>query len=129
PAVPEQKPRTPVRGGAFRDDRRVPRVTFLADASHAGGRAGWAAVCRLVSAVQLAGERGAPVADLAVLAPWLESGDVVVLLGPASELGAAVARRRDDLARAALAPWREVVPAENLLVELVSHRLPQGHGA
>ena len=34
------KPRTPVRGGAFRDDRLVPRVTFLADASHAGGRAG-----------------------------------------------------------------------------------------
>jgi error-prone DNA polymerase len=127
--VPERKPRTPVRGGAFRDDRLVPRVTFLADASHTGGRAGWAAVCRLVSAVQLAGERGAPVADLAMLAPWLESGDVVVLLGPASELGAAVARRRDDLAHAALAPWREVVPAENLLVELVSHRLPQGGGA
>jgi error-prone DNA polymerase len=129
PATPEQKQRTPVRGGAFRDDRLVPRVTFLADASHTGGRAGWAAVCRLVSAVQLAGERGAPVADLSVLAPWLESGDVVVLLGPASEVGAAVARRRDDLARAALAPWRELVPAENLLVELVSHRLPQGHGA
>ena len=64
PAVPEQRPRTPVRGGAFRDDRLVPRVTFLADASHTGGRAGWAAVCRLVSAVQLAGERSAPVADL-----------------------------------------------------------------
>jgi len=31
-------PRTPVRGGAFRD-LRLPRVTFLA----AGGRAGWAA--------------------------------------------------------------------------------------
>src|SRR3954470_16615485 len=29
PATPEQKPRTPVRGGAFRDDRLVPRVTFL----------------------------------------------------------------------------------------------------
>jgi error-prone DNA polymerase len=127
--VPGGRPRTPVRGGAFRDDRLVPRVTFLADASHTGGRAGWAAVCRLVSAVQLAGERGAPVAELAMLAPWLASGDVVVLLGPASEVGAAVARRRDDLARAALAPWREVVPAENLLVELVSHRLPQGHGA
>src|SRR3954470_24701269 len=124
-----QGPRTPVRGGAFRDDRLVPRVTFLADASRAGGRAGWAAVCRLVSAVQLAGERGAPVADLALLAPWLEGGDVVVLLGPASEVGAAVARRRDDLAHAALAPWREVVPAENLLVELVSHRLPQGTGS
>jgi len=43
------------------------------------------------------------VADLSVLTPWLESGDVVVLLGPASELGAALARRRDDLAGAALA--------------------------
>src|SRR3954470_22050075 len=128
-AVPARKSRTPVRGGAFRDDRLVPRVTFLADASHTGGRAGWAAVCRLVSAVQLAGERGAPVADLALLAPWLEGGDVVVLLGPASELGAAVAPRRADLAPAALAPWREIVPAENLLVELVSHRLPQGTGA
>src|SRR3954451_8556604 len=128
-AVPGQKPRTPVRGGAFRDDRLRPRVPFLADASHAGGRAGWAAVCRLVSSVHLAGERGAPVADLAMLAPWLESGDVVVLLGPTSELGLAVARRRDDLAHAALAPWREIVPAENLLVELVSHRLPPGTGA
>src|SRR3954452_11629996 len=127
--VPERTPRTPVRGGAFRDDRLVPRVTFLADASHTGGRAGWAAVCRLVSAVQLTGERGAPVAALSVLAPWLESGDVVVLLGPASEVGAAVARRRDDLARAALAPWREVVPGENLFVELVSHRLPQTGGS
>ncbi len=125
----EQKPRTPVRGGAFRDDRLVPRVTFLADASHTGGRAGWAAVCRLVSAVHLAGERSAPVADLAVLAPWLASGDVVVLLGPTSEVGAAVARRRDDLAHHALAPWREVVPAENLLLELVSHRLPQIGGS
>jgi error-prone DNA polymerase len=123
------RPRTPVRGGAFRDDRLIPRVTFLADASHAGGRAGWAAVCRLVSAVQLAGERGAPVADLAMLTPWLESGDVVVLLGPASEVGAAVARRRDDLAGAALAPWREVVPGDNLFVELVSHRLPQTGGS
>src|SRR5689334_14417380 len=97
PGGSERRPRTPVRGGAFRDDRLVPRVTFLADASHAGGRAGWAAVCRLVSAVHLAGERGVPVADLAVLAPWLERGDVVVLLGPSSEVGAALARRRDDL--------------------------------
>ncbi len=116
--------RTPVRGGAFRDDRVLPRVTFLADAGRAGGRAGWAAICRLVSATRLTGERGRPVADLSVLAPWLDSGDVTVLLGPTSELGAALARRRDDLARAALAPWLEVVPRDNLLLELVSHRLP-----
>jgi len=43
-SAPVQRSRTPVRGGAFRDDRALPRVTFLADASHAGGRAGWAAV-------------------------------------------------------------------------------------
>ena len=47
--------RTPVRGGAFRD-RALPRVTFLA-----AGRRGWAAICRLVSATHLAGERGDPV--------------------------------------------------------------------
>ena len=120
--------RTPVRGGAFRDQRPdqggLPRATFLAS-----GRAGWAALCRLVSATHLAGERGSPVADLDLLAPHLASGDVLVLLGPASEVGTAVTRRRDDLALAALAPWRELVPRENLLVELVSHRLPGGGGS
>ena len=85
-------------------------------------------MCRLVSATHLAGERGSPVADLDLLAPHLASGDVLVLLGPGSELGAAATRRRDDLALAALAPWRELVPPENLLVELVSHRLPGSGG-
>ena len=50
-------------------------------------------------------------------------------LARASELGAVLARpgrsQGDDLARAALAPWLEVVPRANLLVELVSHRLSQ----
>ncbi|MGZ4445075.1 MAG: DNA polymerase III subunit alpha [Nocardioides sp.] len=118
---------TPVRGGAFRDPR-LPRVTFLAGAGAAGGgRAGWAAVCRLVSAVHLDGERGSPVVDLDLLtrelAEPLATGHLVVLLGPASELGTAATLRREDLAAAALAPWRALVPPENLLVELVSHRL------
>jgi error-prone DNA polymerase len=119
------RPRTPVRGGAFRDPR-LPRVTLLA-----GGRAGWAAVCRLVSATHLAGERGTPVLDPGSpeVAELLGSGDLLVLLGPASELGAAVTRRRDDLARAALGPWRSLVPPENLLVELVSHRLGAASGS
>lgn len=116
--------KSPVKGGTYRDPT-FPRVTFVAHAGAAGGRAGWAAICRLVSATHLAGERGAPVADLALLAPHLASGDVVVMLGPTSELGWAATLRRDDLALAALAPWREVVPPENLLIELVSHRLPQ----
>ncbi len=52
-----ERTRTPVRGGVFRDDQ-LPRVTFLA-----GSRRGWAAVCRLVSATHLAGERGQPVSS------------------------------------------------------------------
>ena len=58
-----------------------------------GGRAGWAAICRLVSAVHLAGERGRPVATLDLLAPWLATGAVTVLLGPGSEIGTAVAQQ------------------------------------
>ncbi|WP_198016848.1 PHP domain-containing protein, partial [Nocardioides sp. CF8] len=115
--------RTPVRGGAHRDlpahRGGLPRVTFLAT-----GKAGWAAICRMVSTTHLTGERGRPVATLESLAPHLMGGDVMVLLGPASEAGVAARRRRDDLALAALAPWQAVVPRDNLVVELVSHRLP-----
>ncbi|MCW2735400.1 DNA polymerase III subunit alpha [Nocardioides sp.] len=114
--------RTPVRGGAVRDPSPEQggsaRVTFLAS-----GRAGWAAVCRMISSVHLAGERGRPVATLDLLAPHLAGGHVVVLLGPSSELGLAATRRRDDLGLAAIAPWLELLPRDNLVVELVSHRL------
>ena len=50
-----------------------------------------------------------------------------MLLGPASELARAAlcpGGRRDDLALAALEPWRALVPRTHLQVELVSHRLP-----
>ncbi|HET6694582.1 MAG TPA: PHP domain-containing protein, partial [Pedococcus sp.] len=115
-------PRTPARGGSFRDPR-LPRATFLA-----GSKRGWAALCRLVSATHLAGERGTPVTSLELIAEHLGDGsDVLVLLGPGSELGRAAALRRDDHARAALRPWLEVVDRSSLLVEVVSHRLP-GHG-
>ena len=114
--------RTPVRGGAARDlslqQGGSGRVTFLAS-----GRQGWAALCRMVSAVHLSGERGRPVATLGLLAPHLSGGDVLVLLGPTTEVGVAATRRRDDLGLAAIRPWLEVVPRENLVVELVSHRL------
>ncbi len=112
--------RQPVRGGAFRDPR-LPRVTFLASG---GGGAGWAAICRLVSATHLAGERGRPMVSLDQIAEHLAGGDVMVLLGPTSEVGLAASLRRDDRAREALGRWREIVPPENLLVEVVSHRLP-----
>jgi error-prone DNA polymerase len=117
--------RTPTRGGAFRevppeqaDGSGGSRVTFLAS-----GRAGWAALCRMVSAVHLSGERGRPIATVEALAPHLAGGHVLALLGPSSELGLAATRRRDDLGLAAIAPWRDLLPRENLVVELVSHRL------
>ena len=68
-ARPTRQVRTPVRGGALVDPR-LPRVTVLARGS--GGPVGlapgegWAALCRLVTATHLRGERGNPVttADL-----------------------------------------------------------------
>ncbi len=117
--------RTPVRGGAFLEPGNValPRVTLLAR----DGR-GWAALCRLVSATHLAGERGAPICSLDLVAAHAggaaQAGSLAVLLGPASELGRAVAARRPDLARGHLDRWREVLGTDGVVVEVVSHRGP-----
>ncbi|CAA9339054.1 MAG: Error-prone repair homolog of DNA polymerase III alpha subunit, partial [uncultured Frankineae bacterium] len=120
---------SPARGGAFLDqdpDRGVaalPRVVLLAR----DGR-GWAALCRLVSATHLAGERGAPVSTLDLVAEHAggaaQAGSLAVLLGPASELGRAVAARRDDVARAHLSRWRDVLGRDGVVVEVVCHRGP-----
>src|SRR5687768_15785235 len=101
---------SPARGGAFLEQpgAALPRVTLLAR----DGR-GWAALCRLISATHLAGERGTPVSSLALVAEHAgaaaQAGAVAVLLGPASELGRAVAARREDVARGHLSRWREVL--------------------
>jgi error-prone DNA polymerase len=115
--------RTPARGGAEVDPRH-PRVVLLAR-----GRTGWASLCRLVSAAHLGlgsdalpGEqavRGAPVTTVEVVARHAEG--LVVLLGPESEVGRALARRRPDVALAALAPWRAAF-GRRLAIEVVSHR-------
>ena len=115
---PRSPRRTPARGGPFRD-RRLPRVTFLA-----ASRQGWAAVCRLVSATHLSGERGDPVCTLDLVAEHAAGRDVLALLGPASEVGAAATLHRDDLGGAVLRRWREMFDAVDLLVEVVDHRLP-----
>ncbi len=109
---------TPARGGVTRD-HRLPRVTVLA-----GGRAGWAALCRLVSATHLRGERGVPVTTRDLIAEHLAGRDAVVLLGPGSELGRAATAHRPDVAAAVLRHWRDALEPSDLLVELVSHRLP-----
>src|SRR4051794_16907305 len=119
-SLPE-KGKTPARGGAF-VDHKLPRVTVLAK----DGR-GWASVCRLVSATHLAGERGKPVTTLDLLAA--HASGVVVLLGPDSDVGRAVAARRPDRARAELAQWRRVLQEagaepHDVVVEVVDHRGP-----
>lgn len=98
PAPPRgARRRTPVRGGAFIDES-TPRVTFLAR----DGATGWAALCRLITAAHRSGE-GQPVL------PWEENhGEgMTVLLGPASDVGRALAAGRPDRAARLLAPWRE----------------------
>ena len=115
--------RSPARGGAFVDREDdglpLPRVVLLAR----DGR-GWAALCRLVSATHLAGERGTPVTTLDLIGAHAgaAAGSLVALLGPASELGRAVVARRSGLARAHLDRWRDVLGADAVVIEVVSHR-------
>ncbi|GAA3142337.1 DNA polymerase III subunit alpha [Streptomyces rectiviolaceus] len=96
-SAPGARRRTPVRGGAFIDES-TPRVTFLAR----DGATGWAALCRLITAAHRSGD-GQPVL------PWEENhGDgMTVLLGPASDVGRALAAGRPDRAARLLVPWRE----------------------
>jgi error-prone DNA polymerase len=121
--------RTPARGGAFLEAGGIPlpRVVLLAR----DGR-GWAALCRLVSATHLAGERGTPVSSLDLIAEHAggaaQAGSVAVLLGPASQMGRALAGRRPDLARMHLDEWRDVLGRDAVVVEVVSHRGPGDAG-
>src|SRR3954469_21510256 len=123
PVVTSTRRKTPARGGSF-VDARLPRVTVLAR-----DKAGWAAVCRLVSATHLAGERGEPVTTLDLLS--MHARGLVVLLGPDSEVGRAVAARRPDLARAHLDRWRRALvdggaQPHDVVIEVVCHRRPDG---
>ncbi|MFD8548264.1 DNA polymerase III subunit alpha [Streptomyces sp. NPDC059649] len=107
--------RTPVRGGAFLDESAA-RAVFLAR----DGAAGWAALCRLVSAAHAGG------GDRPVLS-WtdLESAadGLTVLLGPDSDIGRALAAGRPDRAARLVAPWRERY-GEALRLEVVDHGRP-----
>jgi error-prone DNA polymerase len=104
-----ERRRVPVRGGAFIDES-TPRVTFLAQ----DGARGWADLCRIVTAAH-AGE-GPP------LLSWDDNrGDgLIVLLGPDSDVGRALAAGRPDRAARLLASWREV-HGDALRLEAVWH--------
>ncbi|MDQ3465085.1 MAG: DNA polymerase III subunit alpha [Actinomycetota bacterium] len=106
--------KSPARGG-ISVDPRLPRVTLLARTGK-----GWASLARLISATHLGGERGTPVSSLELIAEHSEG--VLVLLGPESEVGRALAERRPDLARAHLGRWREALGRRQVLAEVVHHR-------
>jgi error-prone DNA polymerase len=89
------------------------RVTLLA-----AGRRGWASLCRLVTAAHAAVRReDTPVVTRDMIAEHAEG--LVVLLGPDSDVGHAVAARRPDLARQALTRWRTRNP--DVVIEIVNH--------
>jgi error-prone DNA polymerase len=88
------------------------RVTLLAS-----GRRGWASLCRLVSAAHQAGARGAPVITPGLVAEHAEG--LIILLGPGSDVGRAIAARRPDHAAAALGRWRE---HGEVVIEITDHR-------
>lgn len=129
-------PRTPVRGGAEVDPRH-PRVTVLARGAGAGvpHGVGWARLCRLVSEVHLTGERGDAVAEARMIARHAaapgpgEPAPLLVLLGPSSDVGAALLARRPDIARQRLAAWRRLLPEGAVAVEVVAHGGPPGSPA
>ncbi|MFF8609423.1 DNA polymerase III subunit alpha [Streptomyces sp. NPDC015346] len=112
--------RVPVRGGAFVDES-APRVVYLARS-----RAGWAALCRMISAAHArdegAGTARGGTADSSPLLPWeANHGDgLTVLLGPASDVGRALAAGRPDRAARLLVPWRERY-GDALRLEAVHH--------
>lgn len=102
--------RVPVRGGAFVDES-APRAVFLARS-----RAGWASLCAMITAAHAAGGGSRP------LAAWSDLRDegLTVLLGPASDVGSALAAGRPDRAARLLAPWRERY-GDALRLEAVHH--------
>ncbi|MGQ4402949.1 DNA polymerase III subunit alpha [Streptomyces hayashii] len=112
-SVRRDRRRTPVRGGAFVDES-TPRVTFLAR----DGARGWADLCRLVTAAHAHAGDGTGLPSLL----WADNhGDgLTVLLGPASDVGRALAAGRPDRAARLLAPWREAY-GDALRLEAVWH--------
>jgi error-prone DNA polymerase len=122
----------PVRGGADVDPR-YPRVTVLARGQGAGVDlgVGWGRLCRLVTQTHLSGERGAPVSSAELIAehavdPRSGALALVVLLGPASDVGQALLARRPGRARMLLRQWVDLMPRGAVVIEVVCHGGPEG---
>jgi error-prone DNA polymerase len=95
-------------------------VTLLARDS-----AGYANLCRAITAAHQRGERGDPCATFDDVAAHSEG--LFCLLGPESDAGTLAANGHHDAARAALRCWMEVFGARRLRIE-VRNLLQEGDG-
>ncbi|MFF0386912.1 DNA polymerase III subunit alpha [Streptomyces sp. NPDC004286] len=117
------RPRSaPARGGAHVREARL-RVTLLAQDA-----AGWARLCRIVSAAHASAAGGVPVAEWPVLEEFLGEG-LVVLLGPGSEPVAELMGGRPDRAERLLERWRSVAGAGLRLEAVFLGRSGTGAGS
>ncbi|RAG81447.1 DNA polymerase III subunit alpha [Streptacidiphilus pinicola] len=109
---------------AAADAARPPRAVVLAR----NGRAGYAALCRLVSAAhgEDVARRARPV--LAAQQVAAAADRLYVLLGPDSAVGRAAAAGRMAEAKAELLRWRTLC-GEAVVIEVVHHLAPPGHPA
>ena len=112
--------RTPARGGSWVDESR-PRVLLLAS-----GAAGWASLCRLVSAAHRGDhtDRGAPVVTWSALRQHHEG--LVALLPAGSEAGRLLLSQRPHRVASVLRPWRAIF-GSRLGFAVASHRREPGH--
>ncbi|MFJ6698277.1 DNA polymerase III subunit alpha [Streptomyces sp. NPDC091272] len=114
--------RTPVRGGAHVVEAPL-RITLLARDA-----AGWARLCRLVSAAHRrpVGEvpAGPPVIPHQAFAEY-GVGGLVALFGPVSEPVRALSAGRPDRAEALLAPWRALF-GNGLRLEVLAYGTHRG---
>ncbi len=95
---------------------REDRVVVLARSE------GWPRLCRLVTAAHHFGERGEPRVTPELVGE--HAPGLFVLLGPGSDVGRAVALRRDQEARALLDRWRAVA-GDAVVIELVDRYGPR----
>ena len=97
------------------------RVVVLAT----GSKAGYAALCRVVSVVHEAGKR--PILNRTRLAEFAADGRLIVLVGSLSDVGLALAAKEQRKARTLMRAWITALPTESLAVEVVCHLAEPGH--
>lgn len=108
------------------EQRDLGRAVVLACGQNAG--AGFGQLCRLVSNAHA--RNGGPAASRSALEALLvEDPQLMVMLGPESDVGLSIAARDAAGARRALERWRAVVPADHLVLEVVCHLAEEGRGS